>query len=258
MEALFSAFFHQISSASRILCRAPEWRNRQRGGAAERRRARAGLEIVARCGAAERHVEMRMYVDTARQTQHVRRRRLLCRRSPAECKARFRGCVRIHENVRVPGSFGAHQLAVANQKAAHSAWTPSAAVPWTSSGHGRAALLPTFKAQAVLHALHRDAAIDRADERTEIAADALGFIHMGDAVRGVRRLSGAPTPSSFGIGVRVGASDNRLSRPQMNALMRAVPAGDDAEFAADAFVFMNARHDLEIQIEVFPFRRSAG
>ena len=41
------------------------------GGAAERRRARAGFEIVARSGAAEGHVEMRVHVDAAGQQQHA-------------------------------------------------------------------------------------------------------------------------------------------------------------------------------------------
>ena len=38
-----------------------------RGGAAERRRARAGFEIVAGSGAAERHVQMRVGIDAAGQ-----------------------------------------------------------------------------------------------------------------------------------------------------------------------------------------------
>ena len=39
----------------------------QRGGAAECRRARAGFEIVAGSGAAERHVQMRVDIDAAGQ-----------------------------------------------------------------------------------------------------------------------------------------------------------------------------------------------
>ena len=34
---------------------------------------------------------------------------------------------------------------------------------------------------------------------------------------------------------------------QMNTLMRAIPARDVAQLAADAFLFMNARDDLEIR-----------
>jgi hypothetical protein len=41
------------------------------GGAAERRRARAGFEIVARRGAAERHVEVRVGVDAAGDHVHA-------------------------------------------------------------------------------------------------------------------------------------------------------------------------------------------
>ena len=43
----------------------------ERGGAAKRRRARAGFEIVAGRGSAEGHVEMRVDVDAARQQQHA-------------------------------------------------------------------------------------------------------------------------------------------------------------------------------------------
>ena len=39
--------------------------------AADGRRARSGFKIVARCCAAERHVEMRVRVDAARQQQHA-------------------------------------------------------------------------------------------------------------------------------------------------------------------------------------------
>jgi len=40
-------------------------------GAADGRRAGAGFEIVARCGTTERHVEVRVRVDAARQQQHA-------------------------------------------------------------------------------------------------------------------------------------------------------------------------------------------
>ena len=47
MQALPSAFFHQVSSASRIFVpRAWMAKSTMRGGAAERRGARAGFEIV--------------------------------------------------------------------------------------------------------------------------------------------------------------------------------------------------------------------
>ena len=75
-------------------------------------------------------------------------------------------------------------------------------------------------------------------------------------------------PSSLAIGVT--AMRARLRRLQccrpgvpidVNALMRAVPAGDVAEIAADALVGVDARHDLVVQVEVLPlgdFRDATG
>ena len=66
MQALPSAFFHQVSSASRMRAAAGlDGEIDDGGGAAEGRGARAGLEIVGGGGAAERHVEMRVHVDAA-------------------------------------------------------------------------------------------------------------------------------------------------------------------------------------------------
>ena len=42
---------------------------------------------------------------------------------------------------------------------------------------------------------------------------------------------------------------------EMDALVRAIPAGDVAQVAADAFLGIDARHDLVIQIQVLPLRR---
>src|SRR5262249_2852025 len=39
---------------------------------------------------------------------------------------------------------------------------------------------------------------------------------------------------------------------QMDALVRSIPTGCVAEVAADALLFMNARHDLVVEIEVLP------
>ena len=72
MQALPSAFFHQVSSASRMrVPRAWMAKSTMRGGAAERRRAGAGFEIVGDGGAAERHVEMGVAVDAAGQDVHA-------------------------------------------------------------------------------------------------------------------------------------------------------------------------------------------
>src|ERR1700721_1059312 len=39
---------------------------------------------------------------------------------------------------------------------------------------------------------------------------------------------------------------------QVNTLMRAIPTSDVAQLAADALLFVNARHDFEIQIQMVP------
>src|ERR1700734_3420481 len=39
---------------------------------------------------------------------------------------------------------------------------------------------------------------------------------------------------------------------QVNTLMRAIPTGYVAQLAADALLFVNARHDFEIQIQMVP------
>src|SRR5207247_2463113 len=42
----------------------------------------------------------------------------------------------------------------------------------------------------------------------------------------------------------------------VDALVRAIPAGDVAEVAADTFLGVNARHDFVIQVELVPIRHS--
>src|SRR5215469_7959888 len=43
------------------------------------------------------------------------------------------------------------------------------------------ALIPCFRGNACVRTDHRDAVLYRANQRTEIAADALGFVHARDA-----------------------------------------------------------------------------
>ena len=72
MQALPSAFFHQVSSASRMrVPRAWMAKSTMRGGAAEGRGARAGFEIVGAGGAAEGHVEMGVAIDAAGEDVHA-------------------------------------------------------------------------------------------------------------------------------------------------------------------------------------------
>ena len=74
MQALPSAFFHQVSSASRILVpRAWMAKSTMVVVPADGRGARAGQEVVGRGGAAEGHVEMRVRVDAAGQQQQAGR-----------------------------------------------------------------------------------------------------------------------------------------------------------------------------------------
>ena len=95
----------------------------------------------------------------------------------------------------------------------------------------------------------------------EIAADAFVFIHARNARerawtvlattaaiqlrdRRARRCARGSSASDFAGRCRAIARD----AIQMNALMRAIPAGDVAQLAADAFLRMDARDDLVIQI----------
>ena len=81
-----------------------------------------------------------------------------------------------------------------------------------------------FLAGIFLH--HRDAAIDRADEHAEIAADALRLVDDGNAAA-----------------VRGG---------EIDALMRAIPRRDVAKLAADAEFRIDLGDDPVIQVEVAP------
>ena len=72
MQALPSAFFHQVSSAVAHLGAARLDGEIDDGcGAADGRGARAGLEVVGGIGAAEGHVEMSVRVDAAGQQQQA-------------------------------------------------------------------------------------------------------------------------------------------------------------------------------------------
>src|SRR5271166_1413235 len=118
-------------------------------------------------------------------------------------------------------------------------------------------IFPGLARQMIFHAFHRDAAIYRTNQRTQIAAHALVFIHAGSA-RMLRRRRNAP--------IQLGNRRHRDAREagcfnrgrggmrgiQMNALMRPVPACDVAQLAANALFFVNARDDLEIQIQMIP------
>src|SRR5579872_5260944 len=147
---------------------------------------------------------------------------------------------------------------------------------WSVCGVARP-LIPCLGSQSRIDALHRDALLDRADQRAQVAADALCFVHPRNALDGrhvgpVRRSCLRPlftrdgrygdrgARASFvlrGSRVQLDLSVHRAcDTVEVNALMRAIPAGDMAKIAADALLLVNARNDLVIKIEVFPFRHA--
>src|SRR5581483_2952168 len=90
-------------------------------------------------------------------------------------------------------------------------------------------VVPRDRVLAVVDAPHRDAAVDGADERAEVAARAVVLEdprHLDAALVGAVRLG--------------------------DALVRAVPARDVAELAADALLRVDARDDLVGEVEVAP------
>src|SRR5271156_5581346 len=98
--------------------------------------------------------------------------------------------------------------------------------------------------------LHGDAVFDGADQPAEVAADALGLIDVWNA-RG-RRVAVRSRRGVEFRNRRHGDSGRTGGRFEMNALVRAVPAGDVAKLAADALVRMNARDNLIAQVELLP------
>src|SRR5580698_3994982 len=134
------------------------------------------------------------------------------------------------------------------------------------------ALLPGFRRQAVIDADHGDALIDGTDERTEIAADAFGFIDARNPRNRREKWSLLKDRGAFlardrsdgdagerdcfvvtGRGVQFDMTvDGAGDAVEMDALMRAIPAGDVAEVAADALLLVNAGDDFVVEVEVFP------
>src|ERR1035438_2372814 len=97
---------------------------------------------------------------------------------------------------------------------------------------------------------HGDAIFHRADEPAEIAADTLRFVDAGNA-RGGSGAAGGAQGFGFRHG-RHGDGGGRGGFVDVDALVRAVPAGDVAEIAADAGIAIDARYDAVVQVEVLP------
>src|SRR5471032_3407458 len=122
-------------------------------------------------------------------------------------------------------------------------------------------LRPTLLPAPRLHLLHRDAFFHRANQPAQVATHAFLFIdprdphRLGrDICRGLPRIQLGnrrhhnPRPAS-----RLQVRRKRMP-VQMDALMRAIPARDVAEIAANALVAIDPRYDLVVQIQVLPIR----
>ena len=86
------------------------------GGAADGRRARSGFEIVARCRAAERHVEMRVRVDAAGQQQHAGGVQHLVAGLERNARAHFLDGLAFDQHIRGESFVRGHHRAVLNEQ----------------------------------------------------------------------------------------------------------------------------------------------
>src|SRR5467141_3513469 len=91
----------------------------------------------------------------------------------------------------------------------------------------RSVVLPTHRRKIVRHALHRDAVLHRTYGSAQIAPDA-GFL------------------DDFNDRPAV------VARQAPDRLMRAVLARGPAQLALDAFVLVDVREQMVVEIEVFP------
>src|SRR5215475_4739001 len=96
-------------------------------------------------------------------------------------------------------------------------------------------LLPAHRRPACGNFGHGDASRDRTHQGAQVAADALVFQHARDVLPkdAIAKVAGH-------------------SRVNLNALVRAVFAGDVAEVAADTLRRVDLGDDLVVQIEVAP------
>ena len=168
------------------------------GGAAERRRARAGFEIVG-LKSCRRTACRGGYGRRFRPASRAfRRRRSRCRQFRRNRKARFRECVRVPPEYRRSRSLSAlTSLPLRIRRLL------------TPRGLPRAVLLRTRCSQLSNVSRSPTRSIVMQSSTGQTSAQRLQPTHSVSSTRGmrcagVRRLSGAPTPSSFGIGVRVG------------------------------------------------------
>jgi hypothetical protein len=122
------------------------------------------------------------------------------------------------------------------------------------------ALFPAFERQSIVDALHRDAVLHRTHQPAEIASHALVLVDAGDPRRRrapVRSLRRIQLRDRCHRDPRAACRFHRLRHCvplDMDALMRAVPARDVTQIAADAGIAIDARDDLIVQVEMLPVR----
>ncbi len=202
--------------------------------AAECGGAGAGFEIVGGSSAAEGHVKVRVNVDTAGHDVKAGGVDHVLAGARFEAGTHFRDAFAFDTHVSGFGLVGRDYRAVADE-GAHNA------VRCSQLWNGR----PVSTRSMVMQSS------TGTDQPTEIAADALSFVDARDAMRrsvavGCLRTIELSNRSDGGGRQSSGRSG------QMDALVGAVPAGDVAEIAADAFFGMNAGDDLVVQVQMFP------
>ena len=128
-----------------------------RGGAAECRGAGAGLEVVARGGAAERHVEMRVGVDAAGEKQHACGVDHPIRRACRDTLANLFDFLAFDQDV------GRERVTQPSLPCRCESKCSSGPFSFLKCRH---ALFPGFRRPSGIDLLHRDAAIHRANQRS--------------------------------------------------------------------------------------------
>src|SRR5271157_3526854 len=122
-------------------------------------------------------------------------------------------------------------------------------------------LLPAFLRLPRLDFHHRDAAFHGADQRAEVAPHAFLFVHFRNP---------GPVPVRRGAEIQLRDWRHADARPAaslpgrrgfplafvVDALVGAVPACDVAKVAADALGRVDAGDDLVVQVEVLPLRHA--
>ena len=79
----------------------------------------------------------------------------------------------------------------------------------------------------------------------------LPSIEFWDWRHGDRRMAGGLNFSGLCVKFDM-AIDRATHAIEMDTLMRAIPAGGVAKVATDTLLFVNSRHDLIVQVQIFP------